>query len=162
MKIKIITPKSESEIEDGRLLGYEYVETIGNDPVLKPYFKNQNFLPEIDKMPKGYEAPDGVYLVAYVNDEPAGTIALKKLDNTICEMKRLYVRPKFQGLGLGKKLVEQLIIESKRLNYIKMRLDNSKTAMAKANRLYESMGFYEIEPYNDNFVADAFFMEKIL
>ena len=50
MKIKIITPKSESEIEDGRLLGYEYVETIGNDTVLKPYFKNQNFFPEIDKM----------------------------------------------------------------------------------------------------------------
>jgi ribosomal protein S18 acetylase RimI-like enzyme len=162
MDIKIITPKSASEIEDGRRLGYEYVETIGNNPVLKPYFKNQNFFPEIDKMPKGFEAPDGAYLVAYVDDEPAGTISMKRLDNAICEMKRLYVRPKFQGLGLGKRLTEQLIAEAKRLNYIKMRLDNSKTVMAKANKLYESMGFYEIESYNNNFVKDAFFMEKLL
>jgi hypothetical protein len=59
MTIKIIAPRTKSEIEDGRLLGYEYVETIGSDPLLKPYFKDQDFLTEIDKMPRGYEPPDG-------------------------------------------------------------------------------------------------------
>jgi putative acetyltransferase len=162
MEIKIVVPKTKSEIEDGRLLGYEYVETIGKDPILKTYFKNQDFLSEIDKMPRGYEVPSGVYLVAYVDNKPAGTIALKRLDMGICEMKRLFVRPAFQGLGLGKKLVEQLVIEAKNLNYIKMRLDNSRTVMAKANKLYEALGFYKIKPYNENFVADAFFMEKVL
>jgi len=162
MTIKIIVPKSKSEIEDGRLLGYEYVETIGNYPLLKAYFKDQDFLSEIDAMPKGYEPPDGIYLVAYVDNEAAGTIALKRLEDDICEMKRLFVKAKFQGLGLGRKLAEELILEAKKLRYTKMRLDNSRSVMAKAIMLYESLGFYEIEPYNENFVTDALFMEKIL
>jgi ribosomal protein S18 acetylase RimI-like enzyme len=101
-------------------------------------------------------------LLAYVDSEAAGTVALKRLDDDICEMKRLFVRSKFQGLGLGKKLAQQAIFEAKKLRYTKMRLDNSRSVMAKAVMLYKSLGFYEIEPYNENFVADALFMEKIL
>jgi GNAT superfamily N-acetyltransferase len=162
MTINIIVPESKSELEDARRLGYEYVETIGKNPILEPYFKDQNFLTEIDKMPKGYEPPQGIYLLAYVDNEAAGTAALKSLDNDICEMKRLFVSPKFQGIGLGKLLAERVIDEAKKLGYTKMRLDNSRSVMAKAVLLYKSLGFYEIEPYNENFVADALFMEKIL
>ena len=162
MPIKIIIPKSKLEIEDGRMLGHEYVQAMGNNPILKTYFKDQDFLTEIDKMPKGYEPPDGIYLVAYVDNQAAGTVALKRLEDGICEMKRLFIRPKYQGLGLGRKLAEKVILEAKKLRYTKMRLDNSRSVMSKAVMLYKSLGFYEIEPYNKNFVADALFMEKIL
>ncbi len=162
MAIKIIIPASESELTDARRLGYEYVETMGKNPVLESYFKDKNFFSEIDKMPKGYEKPDGIYLLAYVDSEPAGTVALKRLDDNICEMKRLFVRSTFQGLGLGKLLAERVIDEAIKLGYAKMRLDNSRSAMARAVLLYKSLGFYEIGPYNNNFVADALFMEKIL
>jgi len=162
MTINIIVPASKSELEDARRLGYEYVEAMGKNPILEPYFKDQNFLLEIDKMPKGYEPPDGIYLLAYVENEAAGTVALKRLDDEFCEMKRLFVSPKFQGIGLGKLLAERVMDEATKLGYAKMRLDNSRSVMAKAILLYKSLGFYEIEPYNQNFVPDALFMEKIL
>ena len=162
MTINIIVPASQPELEDARRLGYEYVETIGKNPLLETYFKDQNFLPEIDQMPRGYEPPEGIYLLAYADNKAAGTVALKRLDNNICEMKRLFVSPKFQGVGLGKLLAERVMDEAKKLGYAKMRLDNSRSVMAKAVLLYKSLGFYEIEPYNQNFVADALFMEKIL
>lgn len=162
MGIRIIVPKTKRALADGRELHYEYTEQIGAQPLLRPYFEAQHFDSEIEKMPRGYEAPDGIYLVAYVNDVAAGTVAVRRLDETTCEMKRLYVRPAFQGIGLGRMLAEKAIAEAKMLGYARMRLDNSKSVMAKANALYKSLGFYEIKPYNRNFVADAYFMEKLL
>lgn len=162
MPIEIIIPRTQSELADGRKLSYEYIKHIGSEPLLRPYFDAQNFHADIDKMPQGYEFPDGVFLVAYINGAAAATVAVHRLDDTTCEMKRLYVRPQFQGNGLGKLLTERAIFEAKDLGYHKMRLDNSRSVMAKANAMYKRLGFYEIEPYNKNFVADAYFMEKIL
>lgn len=113
-------------------------------------------------MPVGYEPPDGICLLAYYKGVAVGTVALRKLDQSLCEMKRLYVKPLARGTGLGKKLVEELMVQGKKLGYSKMRLDNSRSAMAKANELYSALGFYEIERYNDNPVSDAYFMERIL
>jgi ribosomal protein S18 acetylase RimI-like enzyme len=162
MKIEIITPTTEKDLEIARQLGYQYAATISEDPFLEKYFKSQNYFAEIDKMPKGYEPPDGAYFLAFVEDTPAGIVALKRLENSICEMKRLFVAPEFRGTGLGRILAERIVSEGKKLGYTKMRLDNSRSVMAKAVALYKSMGFYEIEPYNQNFVPDAYFMEKIL
>jgi ribosomal protein S18 acetylase RimI-like enzyme len=162
MVIEIIIPKSKKELTEGRELNYEYTKQIGAQPLLRPYFETQHFDADIDKMPQGYEAPDGVYLIAYVDGIAAGTVAVRRLDETTCEMKRLYVRPAFQGIGLGRRLAEKAIAEAKMYGYSRMRLDNSKSVMARANALYTSLGFYEIEPYNRNFVADAYFMEKML
>jgi putative acetyltransferase len=162
MSIEIIKPSTQREITDGRALSYEYIDHMGGQPLLRPYFEAQNFDADIDKMPQGYEFPDGVFLVAYVDGVAAATVAVHRLDDTTCEMKRLYVRPQFQGNGLGKLLTERAILEAKDLGYHKMRLDNSRSVMAKANAMYKRLGFYEIEPYNKNFVADAYFMEKIL
>jgi GNAT superfamily N-acetyltransferase len=162
MTVQIIIPKTSKQITDGRRLNHEYIEQLGAQPLLGPYFEKQNFRAEIDKMPRGYEAPDGVFLVAYVDGVAAGTVAVRRLDNTTCEMKRLFVPVNFQGIGLGRQLVEKAIEEAKLLGYSRMRLDNSKSVMAKANALYASMGFYEIDAYNANSVPDAYFMEKIL
>ena len=162
MEIEIVIPRDRRQIAEGRELNYEYIEEIGAQPLVQPYFEAQHFNTDIDNMPRGYEAPEGVYLLAYVNGIAAGTVAVRRLDETTCEMKRLYVRKAFQGIGLGRLLAERAISEAKSLGYSRMRLDNSKSVMAKANALYASLGFYEIEPYNTNFVADAYFMEKSL
>ena len=99
MGTEIIIPKSKKEIAEGRELNYEYTEQIGDQPLLRPYFETQHFDVDIDKMLQGYEAPDGVYLVAYVDGVAAGTVAVRRLDGTTCEMKRLYVRPHFRELA---------------------------------------------------------------
>jgi ribosomal protein S18 acetylase RimI-like enzyme len=76
-------------------------------------------------------------------------------------MKRLYVEPQFRGHNVGKILVEKLISEACRIGYIKMVLD-TVPSMQTAQKLYKSLGFYEIEPYRLNPVKGAIFMELIL
>ena len=113
-------------------------------------------------MPRGYEPPDGICLIAYLNDIAVGTVGLRRLDKEVCEMKRLYVRSQARGAGVGVRLIEKIMEEGRKIGFSKMRLDNSRSAMAEANTLYKGLGFYEIDRYNENFVADACFMEKVL
>lgn len=162
MAIEIIVPANEKQWQECRNLHREYVQIIGEHPLLKPYFSSKNFFTEIESMPQGYQPPDGICLMAYFDHFLAGTVAVRKLDNYTCEMKRLYVRPEARGTGMGKLLVEKALDEAKHLGFTKMRLDNSKSAMEKANALYKALGFYEIDRYNENFVPDAYFMEKVL
>ncbi len=162
MPIEIIVPANEDQWRECRDVHFEYVKKIGAHPLLQPYFTAKNFREEIDSMPRGYEPPDGVCLIAYLNAVVVGTVALRRLNEEICEMKRLYVKPQGRGAGVGARLIEKIIEEGRKLGFSKMRLDNSRSAMAKANELYKELGFYEIDRYNENFVADACFMEKKL
>ncbi len=161
LQVEIVTPTSEKDLESARQLGYQYVAAISENPIIRGYAKSLDFYAEIDRMPKGYEEPNGAYLLALVEEEPAGIVSLRPLENDICEMKRLFVVSKFQGLGLGRTLAERIIHEGQRLGYSKMRLDSFQAVMGKAIELYKSMGFYEIEPYHQNNVPDVF-LEKVL
>lgn len=102
--------------------------------------------------------PDGCLLVAKYKKEPAGCVALRKLNNDICEMKRLYVKPEFRGLKIGKKLAEHVIEQARRIGYERIRI-HTITALERANSLYKSLGFNEIDPYEDTPREDAVFME---
>lgn len=110
-------------------------------------------------MPGDYAAPDGRLLLAEEGGELAGCIALRKLSDGICEMKRLFLRPAFRGQGLGRVLVESVIDEARKLGYTYMRLDTIPGPMDNAIALYQSMGFAEIGAYNENPVEGAKFME---
>jgi ribosomal protein S18 acetylase RimI-like enzyme len=105
----------------------------------------QSFESELAGLPGRY-AP---VLLAFESENLAGCVALRLLANGICEMKRLYVRPAFQGSGLGRALVERVIAEAQRAGYHALRLD-TLPVMESAIALYRSLGFREIPPYGDN------------
>jgi ribosomal protein S18 acetylase RimI-like enzyme len=108
--------------------------------------------------PVQYSPPNGCLLVAYENESPAGCVGLRKFDEGVCEMKRLYVRPQFRGKGIGRTLVLNVINRGKRLDYDRMRLD-TVPSMHEAIALYKSFGFKQIPPYRDNPVPGALYFE---
>jgi len=115
----------------------------------------QDFDEEVARLPAGYDA----LLVAWLGDEPAGCIGVRRLDDGVCEMKRLYVRPSARGAGLGRALALASIEHARALGYERMRLDNLPSHMAAAYELYQSLGFVEIEPYTHNPYEGVKFME---
>ena len=122
----------------------------------------QGFEDEVRSLPGKYVLPEGRLYVAYADGDLAGCIALRKLDDGICEMKRLFVRENFRSLGLGRTLVEKLITSARAEGYKQIRLDTFPPKMGKAVGLYESFGFHPIAAYYDNPHKGVLFMEKQL
>ena len=151
--IHIFQATTDEHIESARTLFEEYAASLGFSLCF------QNFDQELKNLPGDYAPPDGRLLLAVENDDLAGCIALRKLSGGACEMKRLFVRPAHRATGLGRTLVESLIDEACKLGYTHMRLDTIPGKMDKAIALYQSIGFVEIEPYCQNPVEGAKFME---
>jgi putative acetyltransferase len=108
---------------------------------------------ELAALPGPYAAPDGAVLLAWANDQPAGCVALKPVhfgEERMCEMKRLWVRPGHQGLGLGRLLAESVVALARERGYAAMVLDTMPRTMPAAYALYRDMGFVPVERYNDN------------
>lgn len=119
----------------------------------------QNVDEEMAHLPGKYAPPTGAVLLAFVNDKPAGCVAMRPLEDGVCEMKRLYVRPAFRSLKLGKLLSEHILKAAKSSGYRFMRLDTRREQMHRAIAIYSSLGFYEIPPYNVNPFPDIYYME---
>ena len=109
---------------------------------------------ELAALPAGYDA----ILVARKGEEIVGCVAVRPLEDGVCEMKRLYVRPSGRGSGAGRALVEASIARARELGYATMRLDTLPT-MDAARSLYLSVGFRPIERYNDNPIEGVLFFE---
>jgi len=152
MRIEIIPALSADDVACVRALFAEYAATLGVD------LGYQGFAAELAGLPGTYAPPGGRLLLARVDGAPAGCVALRPRDATTCEMKRLYVRPDRQGLGLGRRLAEQLIAEARRAGYATMLLD-TLPSMHGAQQLYAKLGFVRREPYFASPVAGNVFME---
>ncbi len=112
----------------------------------------QGFDEELATLPGHYAPPRGEILLANVGRFAAGAVALRPLgeaDAGLCEMKRLYVRPAFRKLKLGRRLAEAILGEARHIGYRALRLDTLAT-MTEAHKLYESLGFRTIEAYYAN------------
>jgi ribosomal protein S18 acetylase RimI-like enzyme len=150
IEFKLIT--GQDMIEDIKKLFLEYSQSLEMELTF------QNFEEEFNALPGKYGPPNGVLILVLVDGKAAGCIALRKISGDICEMKRLYLRDNYRGLGIGKKLIAMLIEEAKKLKYNYIRLDTIPSLKA-AQRLYAAFGFYEIEPYTHNPIEGAKFLE---
>lgn len=142
----------EEKLPDIKKLFIEYANTLGFD------LSFQDFDKEISSLIEIYSPPYGALIIAKMEEKPIGCVALRKINENICEMKRLYVKLKFRGRGIGKILVFYVLKEAKRIGYKFIRLD-TVPKMREAIALYKSFGFYEIEAYRYNPVKGAKFME---
>lgn len=113
--LKIFSVETDEDIKIVRALFKEYVDSLDTD------LGFQNFQQETANLPGCYARPEGCILLARYSGEIAGCVALRKLSNGICEGKRLYVKPQFRGLSIGRKLVETIIAEARKIGYTSMR-----------------------------------------
>lgn len=143
---------SEEEFSEAKRLLQEYADWLNYD------FCYRNIGKEIDEFPGEYGPPGGKFFLAYVGDKVAASVAVRRWEGNVCEMKRLFVRPEFRGKGIGKKLAKLIIDEAGKMGYRSMRLDTLPN-MTEAIELYKSLGFQEVDKYRESPTDDAFYFE---
>ncbi|MDB5877310.1 MAG: family N-acetyltransferase [Variovorax sp.] len=175
----LLVPEESDAIDAVREIFVDYAETLGVD------LGFQNFDDELAMLPGDYAAPRGTLLLALVRQEQdaavgqentlkladgsiaqvAGCCALRPLDSADCpnaaEMKRLYVRPAFRGMGLGRQLADAILDAARHAGYSHVLLDTLDD-MEAARTLYEELGFVEIPPYYHSPIAGAHYLKADL
>ena len=150
---------SYDEKDEIKKLFTEYTNMlVETNPQMAIYLEIQNYDDELLHLEKKYGIPDGRLYIAYIDEKPAGCVALRKLDDTKCELKRLFVRPEFRGQNLGHILIKQIIDDAKSIGYESLFLD-TLPFLKSAIHLYKSFGFKETEPYNNSPVDTTIFMK---
>jgi len=152
MSIDIVRATTAEQIATARVLFKEYEASLGIELTF------QGFAEEVLALPGAYAPPAGRLLLATGGAEPAGCVALRPLEEGVCEMKRLYVRPTARGARLGRRLAEAVIREARSVGYVRMRLD-TLPSMKEAFALYQTLGFREIAPYYKTPIVGTRFME---
>lgn len=151
----IIAVTGEPGITVVRELFREYWDSFGFTPCF------QNFGEELAGLPGKYASPSGRLAVAYVDGEPAGCIALRRIDDRRCEAKRLYVRSRFRAQGIGRALLDWVIAEARAAGYREM-LGDTMPVMQQALAMYERMGFERTEAYSGEPTPGAIYIRLSL
>jgi ribosomal protein S18 acetylase RimI-like enzyme len=139
----MIRQATSADTERVRMLLREYADGLDVD------LSFQNIDAEL-------EDPLGVNELVLLS--PGGFVALRKLDDDTCEMKRLYIREEARGGGLGRALAEAVIAHARARGYERMLLDTLPT-MTVARTLYASLGFHETDAYRYNPVPGTSYLE---
>ncbi len=157
--IRPVQPDASDELDAIRTIFREYADSLGID------LGFQGFEEELATLPGDYAEPRGILLGAWVDGVLAGCCALRPLDSSdypgAAEMKRLYVRRPFRGLGLGRALAEATLDAARQAGHACVLLD-TLSDMEAARALYEELGFEEIAPYYHNPVAGAHYLKADL
>lgn len=149
IRISVATSRDLVQV---RSMFSEYVSSLGID------LSFQDIDRELAALPGEYSPPSGCILLAREGSDIVGCVALRRISEDFCEMKRLYVKPAYRGKRIGKKLAESVMLEAKDRGFRQMKLD-TLPSMREALRLYESLGFKKTEPYRYNPVEGAVFMQ---
>lgn len=131
---------------------------VENDPDFAAYLAIQRYDEEVADLVWKYGLPDGRLYLVICADQPAACVALRKLDERSCELKRLYVRPAFRGRGIGARLLDMIIEEARAIGYERMLLD-TLPFLTRALAMYERRGFREVGRYNDSPLGDCIYLE---
>ena len=143
--------RQSGDIQTAQILFDEYVAALEIDLAFQNYDRERRHLADI------YMPPTGALYLAENEGVSAGCVGLRKLDGQRCEMKRLYVRPDYRGMGIGTALCHQIIAMGRKLGYAEMLLD-TLASMHKALALYRSLGFKQIAPYYHNPLPDTLYL----
>lgn len=133
------------------LLFRQYAESLGID------LGFQDFEAELMSLPGKYSPPRGCLLVAWNGDRAVGCVALRPIDDNVCEMKRLYVHPDVRAQNVGRRLAERILQVARAIGYRSMYLD-TLPSMTSALHLYYDLGFRPIEPYVFNPIEGTIFL----
>lgn len=153
--MRLVQVSAGPRLDDIRKLFREYQRWLGVDLCF------QSFEEELAALPGKYGPPRGRLLLALEEGRPAGCVALRPIAGGACEMKRLFVRDEFRGLGIGRRLAEAIVKAGREMGYRSMKLD-TVPKLKEALGLYASMGFEPTEPYVFNPLEGAIFLEKKL
>jgi ribosomal protein S18 acetylase RimI-like enzyme len=151
----ILPARMPHEVPLVRELFREYLEEIGIDLAF------QSFDEEVASLPGKYAPPSGRLLLGWDDQSVLGCVALREIDAQVCEIKRLYVRPRARARHLGRELTERILQEARAAGYTRVCLD-TLPEMVAARRLYGSLGFVPIEPYVFNPLEGAIFLGREL
>lgn len=151
----VVQAQRGDDIAIVRALMREYQQQLGVD------LSFQGFEAELDALPGSYAPPGGRLLLALHERAPVGCVALQRITHSRAEMKRLYVPPSARGLGVGRKLVAEILAEAQAIGYSEIVLD-TLPSMIEAQRLYQQLGFRDIEPYRPNPIAGTRYLGKTL
>ncbi|MFX0018530.1 MAG: GNAT family N-acetyltransferase [Promethearchaeota archaeon] len=149
---KVLEAGSNEQLKNVRRIFKDYSNYLNID------LEFQDFEEELNNLPGEYKPPLGCILLAFYNNTLIGCVALRKFEEKICEMKRLYVKPQFRSRGFGKNLAKAIINKAIKIGYKSMRLD-TLPFMKEAISLYKSLGFKEMKPYRYNPFKGAKFFE---
>lgn len=144
--MKIIEVQTPVEMEQIKELFREYYRFLAREHGLDISY--QGIEDELASLPGKYATPEGRLILAFEANQSVGCAALRPIDERICELKRMYVLPQYRGQDVGKMLAQRLIEEARQVGYHLMRLDTGNF-LTSAIKLYESLGFKQIEPYNE-------------
>ena len=162
--LEIIHAESCEALEQVRILWRRFAELLKirfpeymDQPFFIEYLKN--YEEEIaNRLPGRFGPPAGCLLLAEYQGNPVGCVGLMDLGDKICEMRRLFVREQYRGLGIGKALAKAIIEQGTKMNYASMRLNTNRRMMG-VDQLYRSLGFVDMEPYEHFEIDGMIFLE---
>jgi len=148
-----VRAKTTDQFVAARNLFVEYAEGLTIDLCF------QNFEKELDEIPVQYNEPAGGLILIRHKHGYMGCAGIRKLEDTIAELKRMYIQPRYRGSGLGRILLGRAVDLARELGYSKIRLDTLRTMDAAVN-LYRKSGFTGIDPYYFNPSPEVLYFEK--
>ena len=125
-------------------VAYEIFNSQGPLEDLIDVFESNGELKDMDDIQAGYFENGGIFLVTTVDDQIVGTGAIRRLERDMCELKRLWLLPEYQGKGLGYLMMQELLKFARQQGYQRIRLETHPDYQRRAVKFYERLGFHEV------------------